>query len=210
MEAKGADPMRKPAIVFDLGGVLIEWKPQLIFSDHFPGDPSAVDAFLSEIRFPEWNVEQDKGRSFAEGVSILKQEFPRHAGILDMLSTNWEASLVGQIEGSVEILRSLKERGFRLYGLSNWSQETFTRTRVRYPFLELFDDILISGEVCMVKPDPGIFELCLNRIGRPARECLFIDDSRVNIATAENLGFEVVHFVSPEQLRRELSARGIL
>jgi len=118
--------------------------------------------------------------------------------------------LTGSIEGTVELLRSLKKTGVPLYGLSNWSAETFAIVRHEFEFLNLFDEIVLSGEVKMIKPEPEIFELCLQKIGKPAHQCLFIDDSQVNIDTANKLGFDTVHFVSPEHLKNELQIRQLL
>ena len=104
----------------------------------------------------------------------------------------------------------LKKKGYPLYGLSNWGTETFSMVRHEFDFLNLFDEIILSGEVKLIKPEPEIFELCLQKIGKPANQCLFIDDSEANIITAQRLGFDTVHFVSPEHLENELKIRGLL
>lgn len=198
------------AVVFDFGGVLIGWDPRNLFARYFPEQPQAMEDFLEEVSFMEWNAQQDKGRSFAEAVSIHSIKFPHHAHLLSAYHENWKESLTGSIEGTVELLRLLKEKGVPLYGLSNWSTETFTIVRHEFEFLNLFDEIVLSGEVKMIKPEPEIFELCLQKIGKPAHQCLFIDDSQVNINTANKLGFDTVHFVSPEHLKNELQIRQLL
>jgi 2-haloacid dehalogenase len=198
------------AIIFDFGGVLLKWNPYNILQPFFPGDREAADAFLQEINFMDWNAQQDRGRSFAEGVTILSAQFPQHAHIVRAFHDEWEKSIDGQFDGSIELLQELKRKGHLLYGLSNWSAETFPIARSRYDFFDLFDGIVLSGEVKLIKPDPAIFEHCLKMIGRPATECLFIDDSEANIITAERMGFDIVHFASPGQLRRELEVRELL
>jgi 2-haloacid dehalogenase len=198
------------AVVFDFGGVLIGWDPRNLFARYFPEQPQAMEDFLEEVSFMEWNAQQDKGRSFAEAVTIHSRKFPQHAHLLSAYHENWKESLTGSIEGTVELLRLLKEKGVPLYGLSNWSTETFTIVRHEFEFLNLFDEIILSGEVKMIKPEPEIFELCLQKIGMPAHQCLFIDDSQTNINTAKKLGFDTVHFISPEHLKNELQIRQLL
>lgn len=201
------------AIVFDFGAVLIEWEPRNIFREYFP-DESSIDAFLKDIEFMKWNAEQDEGRSFSEGFSVLSKQFPQYAGMFQTLEKNWleiwSRSVVGEIKGSVRLLHALNEQGYPLYGLSNWSTETFPVARERYNFFELFDDIVLSGEVKLIKPGSAIFELFLQRTNRSAQECLFIDDSSPNIVTAAKMGFDCIHFKSPEQLKKELHKRELL
>jgi len=198
------------AIIFDFGGVLVGWDPRNLYRRFFPEQPQAMEDFLTEVNFMEWNALQDKGRSFAEGVNILSQQFPHHANLIRAYHENWSESITGPIEGTVELLRALKEKRYIVYGLSNWSAETFPIVRHEFDFLSLFDGVILSGEVNLVKPDPAIFELCLQRIGKPANECLFIDDSQTNILAAKQLGFDTVQFISPEHLKSELQARQLL
>jgi 2-haloacid dehalogenase len=195
-----------PAIIFDFGGVLLDWNPRYLYRKLFENDNDAVERFLDEIGFVEWNTEQDRGRLFAVAVDELCKRFPHHAHLIRAFDERWGESIAGPIVGTVEILGELKQAGFPLYALSNWSAETFYRIRHEHPFLDWFDAILISGEVKLIKPDPRIYALLLEKIGRKAEECVFIDDSRANIAAADQLGFETILFESPEQLRNELSA----
>jgi 2-haloacid dehalogenase len=197
-------------IIFDYGGVLLEWNPHNVYHRYFPGQPEAIDRFLTEIKFAEWNAQQDKGRPFAEAVESVSAEFPHYAHLISAYYEYWEESITGTIPGSVEILKQLKARKYPLYGLSNWSHETFPIARDKYDFFELFDDMVISGEVKMVKPDPAIFEHALNKFGKRANECVYIDDSLANIQQAQKLGFNAVHFQSPEQLKEDLQRLGIL
>ena len=198
------------AVVFDFGGVLIDWDPRNLYSRYFTEEPQAMEDFLAEISFMEWNDQQDKGRPFTEAVALLSKQFPHRAHLISAYQENWKESITGSIEGTVEILARLKEKGYSLYGLSNWSAETFPIVRHEFEFLNLFDGIILSGEVKLIKPEPEIFELCLQRIGKPADQCLFIDDSETNIIAARKLGFDTVHFISPEHLKAELKVRQLL
>ena len=197
------------AIIFDFGGVLLEWDPHALYRN-FIEQPQQIDQFLAEVGFATWNAEQDRGRPFAEGVAELSRQFPHRAQLIRAYHDHWEDSIVGPIPGSVAILRKLKRAGYPLYGLSNWSAETFPRVRNKYAFFDLLDDIILSGDVKMIKPDPAIFNLLLTRIGYAAHNCLLIDDSRANVVTAKSLGFNTVHFKSPPQLESELQQLGLL
>ena len=198
------------AVIFDFGGVLIGWDPRNLYSRFFPEQPQAMEDFLAEISFMEWNAQLDKGRPFTEAVGLLSKQFPHRAHLISSYHEHYKETLTGVIDGTVKLLRILKETGIPLYGLSNWSAETFEITRHEFEFLNLFDEIIISGDVKLIKPEPEIFELCLQKIGKPASQCLFIDDSEANINTAVKLGFDTVHFKSPEHLKNELQMRQLL
>jgi 2-haloacid dehalogenase len=198
------------AIIFDFGNVLLMWDPRLVYRRYFPNDPEGLERFLKEVNFMEWNQLQDQGRPFAEGVAALSKEFPHYSHLIHAYHENWIDSLGDSLDGTVEILKELKQAGYPLYGLSNWSAETFPFARQKHDFFDLLDDYVISGEVGHVKPGPEIFQILLERIGKPAGECLFIDDSLANIHQAEKMGFAVIHFQSPEQLREALLELKIL
>lgn len=196
------------AIIFDLGNVLIGWDARRLYNRFLP-DPQAVDSFLEQIRFSEWNAKQDAGRPFREGVAELTREFPHYADLIDAYDVHWEESLTGTHDETIEIVRQLKHAGWRLYLLSNFSVEKFELIRSKHDFFDLFDDMIISGEHKTVKPDPAIFNIALHRIGCSAEECLFIDDSLPNIETASRLGFQTIHYQSPTQLKFELKRLAI-
>jgi 2-haloacid dehalogenase len=190
--------------------VLVEWDPHHLYRPFFNGDDAAIDCFMQEISFHEWNLHQDGGRSFDEGVAVLSAEFPHYAPLIRAYHEHYTDSIVGPVAGTVDILRACKAAGFALYGLSNWAQEKFDLVRPKYDFFDCFDDILISSTVNLVKPDPRIFDLFLARIDRRAEECVYIDDSAVNAVTADRLGFITIHFESPRQLAAELDRLGVL
>ncbi len=200
----------RPAIVFDFGGVLLDWNPRHLYRRFFGEDTAALESFLTEIGFNAWNLEQDHGRPFAIAVALLSAQFPQYADLIAAYDVRWDETIAGPIQPTVEILRALKAAGYPVYGLSNWSAEKFNEVRSKYAFLDWFEDMVISGEVRLIKPDPRIFHLLLERIGQNAEDCLFIDDSAANITAAQALGFQTIHFKSPEQLEAELLRLNLL
>ena len=199
------------AIIFDLGNVLLGWDARRLYNRLLP-DPATADSFLEQIRFSEWNAKQDAGRPFSEGVAELSNEFPQYADLIHAYDTHWEESITGTHEETIHIARELKRAGWQLYLLSNFSTEKFKLVEQQHEFLNIFDDKIISGEHKIVKPDPAIFNITLQRIGRTAQECVFIDDSLPNIETARKMGFIAVHYQYPAQLRvdlKKLAIKGI-
>jgi 2-haloacid dehalogenase len=197
-------------VVFDLGGVLIDWNPRHLYRKLFAGDEGAMEAFLAEVCTVEWNERQDAGRTFAEAARAL---LPRHADKIELIEAfgkRFDEMIAGEITGTVDILAALKRAGIPRYALSNWSAETFPPQRDRFPFLAWFDGIVISGEEGVIKPDPRIFRVLLQRYRIAPREAVFIDDNPANAAAAQALGIHGIHFRSPQLLQRELEALGLL
>ena len=197
------------AIIFDFGGVLINWDPHYVFNKYFSNDRQAINNFLTEINFSAWNLSQDEGLPFARGVMQLSAQFPQYAHLIRAYDEEWEESITGLIPETVEILHRLKMAGNRLYGLTNWSAEKFLLIEAKYEVFNLFEDIVVSGEVKLVKPDPAIFHLLLQKTHRLPDECLLIDDSFENIEAAKKMGFVTHHFTSPARLEVELHQLGI-
>lgn len=196
-------------IIFDLGGVLIDWNPRYLYKKVFPTE-AEMEWFLTNVCTPQWNTQQDAGRSFEEGIELLKRKYPEYTFAINFYWTRWAEMLGGEIGGSVEILRNLKTRGYHIYALSNWSAETFPIAQERYGFLQAFDGRVISGEEKLVKPDPLIYTRLLQKYNLHAPNCVFIDDNSANISKAADLGFETILFTDPEALRRTLISRSIL
>jgi 2-haloacid dehalogenase len=197
------------AVVFDLGGVLIDWDPRYLYRKLLD-DEAAVEEFLATVCTPEWNAEQDRGRPFAEGVAELVERHPAHAAAITAYHERWPEMLDGAIGGTVEVLAELRAAGVPVYALTNWSAETFGIARERFEFLEWFDGVLVSGEERMIKPDPAIFRLLLDRFGLDPEASFYVDDSEPNVEAAGRLGFDAVRFTGPAELRRDLEARGLL
>ncbi len=202
-------PLKIKAIIFDFGGVLIDWSPHNLYKDYF-ADDAAIDAFLEEIDFYHWNAQQDKGRSFAEAVEIQSAKFPQHAELIKAYADNWINSITGMKVDVVKLLYRLKAKGFPVYGLSNWSAETFPLVAEEFSFLKDLDKVVLSGAVKMIKPEPEIFHYLLAQIPESAEECLFIDDSLANIEAAQKLGFQTVHFTSANALEENLKEQKLL
>ena len=195
-------------IIFDFGNVFVNWDARNLYKRFFP-TLEAVDSFLEEIHFAEWNAHQDAGRPFKEGVAELSKQFPQYAELIQAYDTHWMDSITETLHETIQIARNLKNSGWTLYLLSNFSAEKFVLMQEQHDFLEIFDDMIISGEYNVIKPDPAIFEIALKRINRIAGECLFIDDSRANIETARKMGFITIQYYSPAQLRRDLNQLSI-
>lgn len=200
---------KQPAIIFDVGGVLIDWSPKYLFSKMFAGEPERLAFFLTKVCPQEWNLKQDLGRPFMESVEESVLIFPEYEPYIRAYYERWEETVKGDIPGTVEILARLREADYCLGGLSNWSGETFPLVRKRYGFLNWFDPMIVSGDVGLIKPNPAIYELTLERLGRDAQQCLFIDDNAVNTEAADALGFDTILFTSPEQLGNDLRKRDI-
>lgn len=198
-----------PAIVFDLGGVLIDWNPRHLYRK-IHSDDRVIEDFLTEVDFYGWNAAMDRGMPMADGVAQLTRAFPHRAEWIDAWMQRWRESLLGPIPGTVAILEELRAAKFPLMALSNWGADTFAAVRGDYPFLAYFEHIVLSGEERVMKPDAEIFRRLLARSGRRAEECLFIDDVAANVAAARSLGFDAIQFRSPDELRRELASRRIL
>lgn len=198
------------AVIFDFGNVLVEWNPRYIYRRFFPNDPQGMERFFKEVDFMGWNAQQDKGRTFKEGVAAISAQFPHYAHLFQAYQDHWQESIGKALWETIEIAKLLKQKGYPLYGLSNWSAETFPYARQKFDFFDLFDDIVISGYVGHVKPEPQIYSILLEKIQRSAGECLFIDDSLPNIQQANTMGFQTIHFQTPEQLKTELSQLGLL
>jgi HAD superfamily hydrolase (TIGR01509 family) len=196
-------------IVFDIGNVLLHWDPRHLYRRIF-ADPAEMEWFLAHVCNAEWNLKQDMGRSFAEAVAEASSRHPRLAKEIAAFDRRWHETLPSAIEGSVDILEALAAGGAPLYAITNFNAEKFRETRVRFPFLSRFRDIVVSGEEGVVKPDAEIFRRLTVRNTLDPRTCLFIDDNAVNVAAARASGMEGHHFRTPEALREDLIRRGLI
>jgi 2-haloacid dehalogenase len=200
---------RPTAVVFDLGGVLVDWDPRHLYRSLFD-DEAEMERFLAEVTTPAWNYEQDRGRPFAEAIAELTREHPDQAELIEAYWTRWPETLGEPFHETVEILADLRTTGIRLLALTNWSAETFPFAMPRYPFLAWFEAVIVSGEVELAKPDPAIFQLLVDRHGLEPARTVLIDDSAANIEAATSLGFLAIRFTGAADLRRDLSAMGLL
>jgi 2-haloacid dehalogenase len=201
---------RRSVAIFDLGGVLIQWDPRHLYRKLFAGDERAMEHFLATVCTEDWNERQDAGRSFAEGTAELLRDHADQRALIEAFGRRFDEMIPGAIDGTVAVLAELRERGVPVYGISNWSAETFPSQRARFPFLSWFRDIVISGAEGVIKPDPRIFRILLERNRLAAGDAVFIDDVPANAAAAGALGIHGIHFRNPADLRRDLAAVGLL
>ncbi len=203
------DGQNRRIVVFDLGGVLIDWNPRYLYRKLFD-EEAAMEEFLATVCTQDWNQTQDAGRPVAEAVAELQARHPDRASLISTYYERWTEMMGGAIEGTVAILGELKARGVPLYALTNWSAETFPHARDRFDFLGWFEATLVSGEVGLIKPDRRIFELLFQTHGFAAADAVFIDDSPANAAAASALGVHAIHFTNAQALRAELTVLGLL
>ena len=187
-------------IIFDYGGVLLDWNPHYLYDPYF-NDTEKAEWFLTNICTYEWNAQHDNGKPIAEGTAELIAEHPEWEKEIRMYYDDFMKMMGGQIPGMEELVKELKARGYRVFGLSNWSVETFSLVRPVYPVLDLMEDMMISGIEKVMKPDHRIFELALKRFGIEASETGFIDDNPNNVKAACEVGIHGVLFQSVEHLK---------
>jgi 2-haloacid dehalogenase len=197
-------------IVFDLGGVLIDWNPEYLYNKIFPSDEERR-WFLSTVCTLDWNEQQDEGRSLQAGTEHLVRQFPAHEASIRAYYGRWKEMLGGPIHETVEIFRQLKfHTDLKLYALTNWSAETFPVALELYEFLHWFDGRLVSGEEKVRKPFPEIYRLLIDRFGIEPQKAIYIDDNIRNVLPAREMGFIGIHFRTPALLREELKGLGVL
>jgi 2-haloacid dehalogenase len=206
MTAEARRPIE--AVVFDLGGVLIDWNASYLYRSLLPDD-AAIAAFLEEVGFAEWNTALDAGRDWDEAVGWLGTRHPDRRDLIEAFRDRWEETLGGPIEPTVEILEELRAAGVRAFALSNWSRRTFDIAAPRFPFLDGFEAVVISGDVGATKPDSRIYDELLARGGLDPATTVFIDDNLPNVQAATALGFVGVRYVGHEQLRGDLARLGL-
>lgn len=192
-------------IIFDFGGVLLDWHPDRVYRPYFRDD-AAMQRFYEETQILWHNRELDRGMPFDKVLKTLTQEFPQYSTPLQLWKTSWHKMLGGPIEGSIRVLYALKRKGYRLFGLTNWAAETFPYVYYTYEFFHVFEDIVVSGREGLIKPEPEIFHLCLERNQILAADSIFIDDNADNVRVSRELGMQAIHFRDAEALKAELEA----
>ena len=201
--------MSPDTMVFDIGNVFVRWDPRNYYRGVF-NDDVKMEWFLANVCNYDWILSLDAGVTYEQGIRELREKFPEYASYIEQYPFGWERMFSGVIDGTVEILRELKAKRTPVYAITNWSHETFPRALELFPFLRLFDGAIVSGVERIVKPDPAIFRLLLDRYDRRAERCVFTDDLPKNVGAAEALGFYGHVFVGPEELRAYLRDIGLL
>ena len=194
-------------VVFDLGGVLIDWDPRHLYRRLLPDDE--IDDFLDEIGFAEWNHAQDAGGSWDEAVESLAARHPHRRELIAAYPRRYPETMAGPIDGTVRLLSQLRAAGTRLLALTNWSAETFHHALSTFDFLDMFEDIVVSGVEGVAKPDPRLFTILIERFALVPAETVFIDDSAANVAAAAELGLTALRFRDPDVLRADLRRLGL-
>lgn len=195
-------------IVFDIGGVLIDWNPRHLYRKVFSSEEE-MEWFLANICSYEWNVQQDGGKLFSVATAELTSKHPEYSDKIALYYDRWEEMLNGVVTGTVNLFYELKSMGMPIYALTNWSHEAFPIAYAKYDFMKEFDGIVVSGYEKLLKPDHAIYRVLINRYNINPEETVYIDDNRLNADAAAELGFHAIHFHSPEQLRLELRNLGI-
>jgi 2-haloacid dehalogenase len=197
-------------VIFDLGGVLIDWNPRYLYRTIFKTEDE-VTWFLENICTSEWNDHQDAGRTFAEATEELLAKHPDWEIPIRAWYDRWEETISGPIHETVEILKTFKEsKSHKLYALTNWSAESFPVAQKKFDFLHWFDGIVVSGEEKTRKPFPDFYKILFHRYAVVPSKAVFIDDNLKNVEGGREMGLNVIHFQSPAQLRVELQAYGLI
>jgi 2-haloacid dehalogenase len=195
----------RPVLIFDLGGVVLDWNPRHLFRALIP-DETEREWFLAEVCSPAWNAQMDAGKPAAEAVAELSAEYPEHADLIRAYWDRWPETLGGLIPGTAELLADLAADGRDLYAITNFNGEVWPLTQEMFPVLSCFSGVIVSSFARLTKPDRAIFDLALRRFGVAARDCLFIDDVAANVAGARAAGIAAVQFTSAAALRQLLLA----
>lgn len=201
--------MASPTVVFDIGNVLIRWNPRNLYRKLFAGDTVLMEWFLANICSVAWNLEQDRGRSFAEAIADCTTRFPEWEAYIRAYDERWVETLDGAISENVALLRRLDQASVPLYAITNYSVEKFSVTRTLFPFLALFRGIVVSGEERLVKPDPRIYWLLFERYALDPATCVFVDDSTANVFAARRAGMTAIHYVPGLNLTEALRKLGL-
>jgi 2-haloacid dehalogenase len=194
-------------IIFDLGGVLVDWKPEYLYRKVFHGDVEKVQWFLNNVCTSNWNAEQDGGRTIEEAENLKIAEFPEYEDLIRLFYNQWHQMFSGSIAENVALFKSLKASGnYKIYALTNWSAEKWDKALELFPFFNDFDGVVVSGHEKMRKPFPEIYKLILNRFQISPEKAVFIDDNEENVVAAKALKIHGIHYKSPQQLQKELQS----
>lgn len=195
--------MERKNIIFDFGNVLVQWHPELIYGEYF-GDEAKAWWFLRHVADNEWRGRIDAGESTAACIEELKAKQPEYAEAIELYRSRWREMLTDEVPGMREVINDLRNRGHEIYGLTNWSMETFPAARERFGILQMIDRYVVSGAEGLVKPDARLFRVLLDRYHLQAEECVFVDDNPDNVAAANALGMEGIVFAGADSLRKHL------
>jgi HAD superfamily hydrolase (TIGR01509 family) len=197
-----------PTVVFDVGNVLLRWDPRHLYRRLIP-DEGRMHWFMQNVCTSAWNLEQDRGRPWADAVALLVAQHPEWEQEIRAYDERWHETVAGVIEDSVAVLADLKAQGEKVYAITNFSREKWAESVIRFPFLGTFDGVIVSAHENLIKPDPAIYQTLFERYELSPGDCIFVDDSEKNIKGARAVGMQAVHFVEPIDLRTELRGLGV-
>lgn len=208
--AEGKNTHETLNVVFDIGNVLLRWDPPNLYRQLFEGDEEKVAYFLTHICSHEWNLEQDRGRSWEDATELLVSQFPEWENPIRAYYDRWWDMLTGPIDVNGKILEELSDKKHPVYAITNFSAHALRECQAKYPFLNRFEGMIISSDEELVKPDRDIFDVFFARYNLKPENCVFIDDSLPNIETADQLGMKTIHFLlGKTDLRNELKKLGV-
>jgi 2-haloacid dehalogenase len=195
-------------LIFDYGGVRVDWNPHYMLDKYF-GSVEKAEWFIQNICNSEWNNETDAGKPYDQAVAELSARYPEWKEAIEAYRDHWIDMMNGEVPGMYDLLKELKDNGYRILGLTNFSSETFSQIRYTYRIFSLIEGMVVSAEEFLIKPDPELYRVLIRRFGLDVRECIFIDDKLPNVLAAEALGIKGIQFKGPEALRKSLNAEGI-
>jgi 2-haloacid dehalogenase len=198
------------SVVFDIGGVIIDWNPRYLYRKLYNGDEAAMEEFLATVCTSDWNARQDAGRPLAEATRWLLDRHPTHEDLIRAYYDRWDEMIGGEVPGTAALITALSNLGVKVYGLTNWSAETYPRVRPRFPVLRLLSGVVVSGEEHLVKPDPEIFAVLERRYGLRPDQSTYIDDSTTNVDAARSRGYDALTFTTARTLEAQLRERALL
>ena len=190
-------------IIFDFGNVLVQWHPELIYKEHF-GDEAKAWWFLRHVADNGWRGRIDAGEDSDTCIRELKAKYPEYEQAIELYRSHWREMLTGEMPGMRELLMELKSKNYEIFGLTNWSMETFPIAREQFTILQMIDRYVVSAAEHLIKPDPRLFQVLLDRYHLKAEECCFVDDNPDNVTAASGMGMQGILFTGAEDLRKQL------
>ena len=191
-------------IIFDFGNVLVQWHPEVVYGEFF-GDEAKAWWFLRHVADMDFRQRIDAGESFDGCIREKQAQYAEYERAIELYRSKWREMLTDEVPGMMEVISELRAKDYKIFGLTNWSMETFPEARVHFGILQMIDRYVVSGAEGYVKPDPRLFQVLLDRYGLRAEECIFIDDNPDNVAAARNMGMRGIVFTNAESLRKELA-----
>ena len=191
-------------IIFDFGNVLVQWHPEVVYGEFF-GDEAKAWWFLRHVADMDFRQRIDAGESMEDCIREKQAQYPEYEQAVELYRSKWREMLTDEVPGMMEVISELRAKDYKIFGLTNWSMETFPEARVHFGILQMIDRYVVSGAEGYVKPDPRLYQVLLDRYGLRAEECIFIDDNPDNVAAARNMGMRGIVFTNAESLRKELA-----